>query len=156
VRFVLLDRITSLEPGKSGKALKNVAFSEDFFDDHFPLKPIMPGVLILEGLAQLSGLVLEEGMGQRGRRVKALMSIVEKAKFRRPARPGDQLDYSTTVQSMNDLGGKVSARATAEGAAIAECSLVFTFHEFDNPRLQARQAEIVSLLMKGTASDAGG
>ena len=149
MRFVLLDRITSLEPGRRGTALKNVALSEDFFDDHFPLKPIMPGVLMLEGMAQLSGLVLEEGVRREGgRKVKALMSIVEKAKFRSPVRPGDSLTYKVEVQSVNDLGGKVSARASVGERPVAECSLVFTFHEFDNPRLEARQAEIVALLMR--------
>lgn len=150
MRFVLLDRITSFEPGQRGSALKSVALSEDFFDDHFPLKPIMPGVLILEGLAQLSGLILEEGMRQdSGRSVKALMSIVEKAKFRSPARPGDCLEYHAEVRSVNEVGGKISARACVGERVVAQCSLVFTFHEFDNPRLQERQAEIVSLLMRG-------
>ncbi len=154
MRFVMLDRILSLEPGRKGTALKNIAMSEDFFDDHFPLKPIMPGVLILEGLAQLSGLVLEEGMRQdHGRKVKALMSIVEKAKFRSPARPGDQLEYDAEVVSANDMGGKVTARAMKDQTLVAECSLVFTFHEFDNPRLEARQAEIVAVLMRESASD---
>jgi 3-hydroxymyristoyl/3-hydroxydecanoyl-(acyl carrier protein) dehydratase len=154
VRFVLLDRITSVEPGRRGTAFKNIAFSEDYFDDHFPLKPIVPGVLILEGMAQLSGLVLEEGARESfGRRLKALMSIVEKAKFRRPARPGDRLDYETEVRSMNELGGKVAVRASCGDRAVAEGSLVFTFHEYDNPRLEARQEEIVSLLKEGPASD---
>lgn len=154
MRFVLLDRILTIEPGRRGTALKNVAMSEDFFDDHFPLKPIMPGVLILEGLAQLSGLVLEEGMRRdRGRKVKALMSIVEKAKFRSPARPGDRLEYTAEVVSTNDSGGKVSARAARDGTTVAECSLVFTFHEFENPRLEARQAEIVAMLKRDADSD---
>jgi 3-hydroxyacyl-[acyl-carrier-protein] dehydratase len=62
MRFLLIDQITAWEPGKSGTATKNVALSEDLFDDHFPLKPIMPGVLIVEGMAQLSGLIIEEGV----------------------------------------------------------------------------------------------
>ena len=62
MRFLLLDRITSWEPGVRASGVKNIALSEDFFDDHFPLKPIMPGVLILEGMAQLSGILIEEGV----------------------------------------------------------------------------------------------
>jgi len=149
MRFLLIDRITSWEPGRRGTAVKNVALSEDLFDDHFPLKPIMPGVLMIEGMAQLSGLLLEEGVRHDGgRKVKALMSIIEKAKFRRPARPGDRLEYQAEVASVNELGGKVAARAFRAGELIAECSLVFSFHEFENPRLEAARAEILSLWMR--------
>jgi len=150
MRFLLVDRITLWEPGRRAEAVKAVSLTEDFFDDHFPLKPIMPGVLILEGLAQLSGLLLEEGMKREsGRTVKALMSIIEKAKFRRPARPGDRLDYRTEVVSVNEAGGKVEAAASRGGERIADCSLVFTFHEFRNARLEARQAQVISLWMRG-------
>jgi 3-hydroxyacyl-[acyl-carrier-protein] dehydratase len=150
-----LDRITSWEPGRRGTAVKNVALSEDFFDDHFPLKPIMPGVLMLEGMAQLSGLLLEEGVRRdAGRNVKALMTIIEKAKFRNPARPGDSLEYRAEVVSVNEMGGKVGAQAFRAGELIAECSLIFSFHEFENPRLEARRAEILSLWMRDL--DGGG
>ena len=88
MRFLLIDRITAWDPGKTGTAVKNISLSEDFFDDHFPLKPIMPGVLIVEGMAQLAGLLVEEGVRREtGRNIKALMSIIEKAKFRKPAYP---------------------------------------------------------------------
>jgi 3-hydroxyacyl-[acyl-carrier-protein] dehydratase len=145
-----LDRITSWEPGRRGAAVKNVALSEDYFDDHFPLKPIMPGVLMLEGMAQLAGLLLEEGVRRdSGRNLKALMSIVEKAKFRSPARPGDTLEYTAEVISINEAGGKVAAQTHRAGERIAECSLVFSFHEYENPRLEARRAEVLSLWMQG-------
>jgi 3-hydroxyacyl-[acyl-carrier-protein] dehydratase len=156
VRFLLIDRITCWEPGRRGTAIKNVALSEDFFDDHFPLKPIMPGVLMLEGMAQLSGLLLEEGVrASGGRKVKALMSIIEKAKFRSPAKPGDCLEYQAEVVSVNELGGKVAAKALAAGELIAECSLVFSFHEFDNPRLEARRADALALWTRDLGQNAG-
>lgn len=149
MRFILLDRITRWEPGRHGRATKNITLSEDFFDDHFPLKPIMPGVLILEGLAQLSGLLLEEGVAQQeGRHVKALMSMVEKAKFRQPARPGDCLEYRADIVAVNEAGGKAAAQAYNGATLIAECSLLFSFHVYDNPRLDARRAEVLSLLLK--------
>jgi 3-hydroxyacyl-[acyl-carrier-protein] dehydratase len=150
VRFLLIDRITSWEPGRRATAVKNVSLSEDFFDDHFPLKPIMPGVLIVEGIAQLSGLLLEEGARRdAGRNVKALMSIIEKCKFRMPARPGDSLEYEAEVVSVNESGGKVAGRALLAGKVIAECSLVFSFHELDNPRLEARRAEVLAMWLQG-------
>lgn len=146
MRFFLIDRITAWQPGVAGSAVKNVALSEDLFDDHFPLKPIMPGVLMIEGMAQLSGLVLEEGVRRdTNRNVKALMSIVREAKFRRPVYPGDQLLYETRVDSVNDLGGATSVRASVGGETVATCSLVFSFHVIDNPRLEARRAQILSL-----------
>ena len=120
MRFLLIDKITNWEPGLKATAIKNVSLSEDFFDDHFPLKPIMPGVLVLEGMAQLAGLLLEAGVREEsGRNVKALMSMVEKAKFRSPARPGDSLEYSVTVESVNELGGSVKTRAVTKGELIA-------------------------------------
>ena len=153
MRFLLIDRITSWEPGRRGSAVKNVALSEDFFDDHFPLKPIMPGVLMLEGMAQLSGLLIEEGVRRdTGRNVKALMSIIEKAKFRRPAKPGDSLEYRARVESVNDLGGKATVQAHAGDEKIAECSLVFSFHEIHNPRLEAQRSKVLSLWLRDLES----
>ncbi len=149
MRFLLIDRITSWQPGESASAIKNVALSEDFFNDHFPQKPIMPGVLMLEGMAQLAGLLLEEtARRDYGRRIKALMSIVEKAKFRSPVYPGDRLEYQAEITSVHELGGSVEARALCDGERRAECRLVFSFHEFENERLERRQQQIVSLWMR--------
>ncbi len=149
MRFFLIDRITAWQPGVAGSAVKNVALSEDLFDDHFPLKPIMPGVLMIEGMAQLSGLLVEEGVRRdTGRNVKALMSIVRDAKFRRPVYPGDQILYDAIVESVNELGGATSVRATVKGETVATCSLVFSFHAIDNPRLEARRSQILSLWLR--------
>ena len=80
------------EVGSAAEALKNVALSEDFFDDHFPRHPVMPGVLILEGMAQLAGLLLEAGLKQRhGRNAKAVLTILERTKFRALVKPGDMI-----------------------------------------------------------------
>jgi 3-hydroxyacyl-[acyl-carrier-protein] dehydratase len=154
VRFLLIDRITAWMPGVKGTALKNIALSEDLFDDHFPLKPIMPGVLLIEGMAQLAGLLIEEGVrASSGRNVKALMSIVRNAKFRRPVYPGDQLVYEAAVESVNDIGGAAAVRATVGEELAAECSLVFSFHEIDNPRLEARRSAILSLWLRDLRDD---
>ncbi len=144
----MIDRITAWEPGRSGSAVKNVSLSEDFFADHFPRNPIMPGVLLIEGMAQLSGLVLEEGVRQDGgRKVKAFMSIVEKAKFRRPVRPGDSIEYTAEVLSQNDVGGRVMVRAAVDGVQVAECRLVFVFQEFDDPELEEVRSRLLSMWM---------
>jgi 3-hydroxyacyl-[acyl-carrier-protein] dehydratase len=154
LRFLLIDRITEWKPGERGKAVKNVALSEDFFDDHFPMKPIMPGVLLVEGMAQLGGVLLEEGVRLReGRKVKALMSLIESAKFRTPVVPGDQLEYLAEALSVNELGGRVKASARVNGNVVAECGLIFSFHAFDNPRLEAHRERILSLWTRGLSAD---
>ena len=154
MRFLLIDQITEWEPGKAGAATKNVALSEDFFDDHFPLKPIMPGVLLVEGMAQLSGLVIEEGVRKEsGRNVKALMSIIEKAKFRKPVYPGDSLEYRAIIQSINEDGAKANVKAYVDHELVADCNLVFSFHEIDHARLEARRADILSFWLKGVHAD---
>ncbi len=149
MRFLLIDKITSWEAGKSATAIKNVALSEDFFEEHFPGRPIMPGTLILEGMAQLGGLLLEEAIRQPDRKpIKAVLSIVERAKFRSPVGPGDQLEYSVSIVSINESGGKIDAKAACQGKAAADCRLVFAFHEFANERLEQLQQEVVSLWMR--------
>jgi 3-hydroxyacyl-[acyl-carrier-protein] dehydratase len=153
MRFLLIDKITAWKPGETARAVKNVALSEDFFEDHFPLKPIMPGVLIVEGIAQLAGLLVEEGMRERsGRNVKALMSIIEKAKFRKPVYPGDSIEYEASVLSMNESGAKVSGRAAVGGELVAECSVVFSFHDFSSPRLEARRNDVLAFWLRGLAT----
>lgn len=154
MRFFLIDRITDWKPGERARAVKNIALSEDFFDDHFPLKPIMPGALIVEGMAQLSGLLLEETVRKdSGRNIKALMSIIREAKFRRPAYPGDQLEYAASVGSYNEMGGTAHIRATVGGELLAECTLVFSFHEIDNPRLEEKRTQILSLWLRDLQND---
>jgi 3-hydroxyacyl-[acyl-carrier-protein] dehydratase len=154
MRFLLIDRITSWDPGRSATAVKNVALSEDFFDDHFPLKPVMPGVLLIEGMAQLGGVLLEHGVRRdTGRNVKCVLTIVEKAKFRSPVLPGDCLEYRAEVDSVNEYGGKVSATASRSGKRVAECTLVFGLYEGASPGLVARSAEVMSLWLQGLKGD---
>jgi 3-hydroxyacyl-[acyl-carrier-protein] dehydratase len=149
MRFILIDRITGWEPGKQAEATKNVTFSEDFFDDHFPLKPIMPGVLILEGLAEIAGLLLEETVRvQQGRNIKALLSIIEKAKFRNFVTPGDSLVYQATIASINDMAGRMRGVVLRDNRQIADAMLVFTLHEIDNPRLDLRRSELLKFWLE--------
>jgi 3-hydroxymyristoyl/3-hydroxydecanoyl-(acyl carrier protein) dehydratase len=143
MRFLLVDAILEWEPGKQAKGVKNVSLSEDFFDDHFPLKPIMPGVLVVEGMAQLSGLLLEESMRRQGKKIKALMSLMEKVKFRHPVYPGSQLQYVCEILQINEYGGKVSAAASVAGETTTECTLLFSFHEFGNPTQDAARARVL-------------
>lgn len=149
MRFILIDRITKWEVGKEAEATKNVAFSEDFFDDHFPLKPIMPGVLMLEGLAEIAGLLLEETVRQsQGRNIKALLSLIEKAKFRDFVRPGDCLLYRANIESYNEAGGKMQGLILRDNKPVGEARLVFSLHEIVNPRLDLRRAELLNFWLE--------
>jgi beta-hydroxyacyl-ACP dehydratase FabZ len=149
MRFLMVDRITSFEPGVRAAAIKNVTLSEDFFADHFPHRPIMPGVLMVEGMAQLSGLLIEEGLREeKGDKVKAILCMIEKSKFRRPVIPGDTVEYQAEVISLNEAGARASAKAFLEGRLVAQCTLVFSFLRVDDPELEARRREVIDFWLR--------
>jgi 3-hydroxyacyl-[acyl-carrier-protein] dehydratase len=151
MRFFLIDKITDWQLGKKASAIKNVSLSEDFFEDHFPLRPVMPGVLILEGMAQLSGLLLEESVRKDlGLNLKAVMTIVEKLKFSEFVKPGDQLIYKAELFSYNEVGGKAKVYAFLKGKKVSEAQLVFAFKKIDAPKLEARRAELLNLWLGGS------
>ena len=146
MRFFLIDRITTWAPPTAAEAVKNVSLSEDFFDDHFPRRPVMPGVLILEGLAQLSGLLLEAALqADHGRSGKAVMTVLERTKFRELVRPGDTLTYQTQVVSVNPSGDKVRAEARLGERTVASTGIVFAFKYVEDPLLDQRRGELLAI-----------
>ena len=151
MRFFLIDRITAWEAGVRAEAVKNIALSEDFFDDHFPRRPVMPGVLILEGMAQLSGLLLEASLKARyGKDAKAILILIERTKFRDLVRPGDQLVYQAQVTSVNEAGGKAGVQALRDGKEIVSSGLVFTFKYVDDPDLDRKRQALLNLWMRAS------
>ena len=149
VRFFLIDRITHWEVGARARAIKNVALSEDFFDDHFPRRPVMPGVLIVEGMAQLAGLLLEASLTQKtGKNAKAILSVLERTRFRRTIHPGDSLTYEAQVMSVNEAGGKAKVSATVGDEPVVESALVFAFKYVDDPRLDEKRRQLMDLWMR--------
>ncbi len=115
--FLLVDRILEVSPGENIVAIKNVTFNEPFFQGHFPGQPIMPGVLIIEALAQTAGM-LAFSSGVTGKSVY-FMSI-EKAKFRRPVVPGDQLRLEVKVLQQRGTVWKFSGAAVVDGKVVSE------------------------------------
>src|SRR5258707_11299225 len=110
MRYVLLDRITTLQPPELARGIKCVALSDDCFADHFPGHPIMPGALILEALAQLAGVLLETTMRERapstdGSELHALLTMIDRAKFRHVVRPGDRLELEARGLRATEDGG---------------------------------------------------
>ena len=150
MRFFLIDRITCWDPGVSAEAIKNVALSEDFFDDHFPRRPVMPGVLIIEGLAQLSGLLLETGLQKKySQNAKAVLTVLERTKFRALVKPGDTLVYKTEITSLNEAGGKVKASASRGDAVITSTGMVFGFKYINDPLLDQKRQHLLALWLAG-------
>lgn len=149
MRFFLLDRITRWDVGSAAEGLKNIALSEDFFDDHFPRRPVMPGVLILEGMAQLSGLLLEASLGQKyAKSAKAVLTVLERTKFRSLVKPGDTLQYRAEVTSLNEAGGKVRATACRGETVVTSTEMVFAFKYVDDPLLNEKRKRLLELWMK--------
>ncbi|MDI6889455.1 MAG: 3-hydroxyacyl-ACP dehydratase FabZ [Thermodesulfovibrionales bacterium] len=116
--FLLVDRIIDIEPGVKAVGIKNVTINEGFFQGHFPGHPIMPGVLIIEALAQVAGILAFRPGANVGKSVY-FMSI-EKAKFRKPVVPGDQLRLEVNILQHRGNVWKFSGNAVVEEKVVAE------------------------------------
>jgi len=149
MRFFMIDKIITWDVGRCAEAVKNIALSEDFFDDHFPRRPVMPGVLMIEGMAQVSGLLLEASLASRyGKSAKAVLTLLERTKFRDIVRPGDTLVYRTEVVAVNENGGKVSVQALREGLPVVTSGMVFAFKYVDDPLLNEKRQALMALWMQ--------
>ena len=132
--FLLIDRVLSLEPDKSIVALKNVTINEPFFPGHYPHHPVMPGVLIIEAMAQAAALLSFKSMGAKadGKSVYYFAGI-DGARFRQPVVPGDQLIIKATLmRSMRGLF-KFSATAEVDNQLVAEAELMCTVKSVLSP-----------------------
>jgi len=130
--FLLVDRILELEPGKRAVGLKNVTINEEFFQGHFPNNPIMPGVLIVEHAAQVSGILLMTTAGYEGK--LAVITEIESVKFRRRVIPGDQLITEVTILRISSRCGKVAIISRVGDEVAAEGK--FTFMLASDPILK--------------------
>lgn len=126
--FALVDRIIEYVPGKLAVGIKNVTFNEPYFQGHFPGRPMMPGVMIVEAMAQVGGIVLKQ-MTDMDNSLFVFAGI-DKVRFRRPVVPGDQLVMTTELLSVKRRRfGKMQARAVVDDQRVAEGELMFSLVE---------------------------
>jgi 3-hydroxyacyl-[acyl-carrier-protein] dehydratase len=121
--FLLVDRILELEPGKRAVGLKNITANEPFFQGHFPQRSIMPGVLIIEIMAQIGGVMILSVGEHQGK--LAYIGTVDNAKFRRPVVPGDTLKVEVELMRLRGNMGKVKCVARVGNEEAAEAEIMF-------------------------------
>lgn len=120
--FLLIDRIVEFEPTKRLVAIKNVTINEPFFQGHFPGYPIMPGVLVVEAMAQAGGIIMLHEIPDRAHNLVVFTGI-ERAKFRRPVIPGDQLRIEVDVLSFRTRAGRIEGKAYVDSKLACEAIL---------------------------------
>ncbi|MFH1459799.1 MAG: bifunctional UDP-3-O-[3-hydroxymyristoyl] N-acetylglucosamine deacetylase/3-hydroxyacyl-ACP dehydratase [Candidatus Omnitrophota bacterium] len=122
--FLLVDKILELKEDAFVVGIKNVSINEHFFQGHFPGRPVMPGVLIVEAMAQVAGVLILSKRGNLGKR--AYFMSIDKVKFRRMVLPGDQLKIEVSVLKLKSRTGQIFARATVADKPVAEATLMFS------------------------------
>lgn len=125
--FLLIDRILEVEEGKKAVGIKNVTGNEEFFNGHFPDYPVMPGVLIVEALAQVGAVAMLKKEENRGR--LAFFAGIDKCRFKRQVKPGDQLKLEIEMVRFRGTVGKGKAIATVDGELVCEAELMFALGE---------------------------
>lgn len=152
MRYILLDRITSLEPPQSATGIKCASLSDDIFEDHFPGHPVMPGALIVESLAQLGGVLVEACMRQRGRHdLHALLTMIDRTRLRKMVRPGDRLLLEARCLNVSEDGGRITGIARLDNEVAAETELTFAFARVTHPKLLERRRQVLNVWLTGSA-----
>ena len=132
--MLLVDRVVEMVPGKSIHAIKNVSINEPFFPGHFPHHPVMPGVLILEALAQAAAIFSfadESGLKAKGEQLLYYFVGIDEARFRKPVVPGDQLNLIVTADRLSKSMCKYSAVAKVDDQVAAQAKLMCAIRSMD-------------------------
>ena len=130
--FIMVDRVKECEPGKRIVALKNVSANEPYFPGHFPHRPIMPGVLILEAMAQTAGVLMFRTQGTMPDEKTVYYYVgIDKARFKRPVVPGDQLEIEVHFDRQLRGIAKFSCSARVDGKVVAEATILCSMQSID-------------------------
>jgi len=123
--FLLVDRVLEITDGERITALKNVTFNEPFFTGHFPGVPVMPGVLMVEAMAQAGGILMFNSLEDKESKIAMLMGV-DKCRFRKPVRPGDQMIIEVSVLRFRSRVGKMLGKTIVDGKVAAEAEITFS------------------------------
>jgi 3-hydroxymyristoyl/3-hydroxydecanoyl-(acyl carrier protein) dehydratase len=149
MRFYFIDRITGITPGQEISAYKNVSMAEPYFSTHFPSFPVLPGVIIVEAMAQTAGILIESSPVPGAENRKALLSIIDRVKFKKMVRPGDRLDLQARLVVLEEDGARAEVSARVGDDLVAETRLTFVLMdvpaEFAPLLHQERQALLMAL-----------
>jgi 3-hydroxyacyl-[acyl-carrier-protein] dehydratase len=129
--FLLIDRILEIEPGKRIVGIKNVTYNEPYFPGHFPGRPIMPGVLIVEAMAQTAGVLAFKSIPEEGQRRPVLFLGLDNVRFRKPVVPGDQLRMELEITRHRQAIWGFKGKAFVEDQLVAEADLLAMLGEED-------------------------
>jgi 3-hydroxyacyl-[acyl-carrier-protein] dehydratase len=139
--FLLVDRVLELEHGKRIVAIKNVTINEPYFVGHFPHLPVMPGVLMIEALAQAAGILSFETLGRKSDATSVFYFVgIDGARFKRPVVPGDQLRLEVEILRFAKSISKFRGVATVDGVVAAEAELMCTLRDVEPPQRLATAA----------------
>jgi 3-hydroxyacyl-[acyl-carrier-protein] dehydratase len=146
MRFYCVDRVLEVRRGEFVRGIKNVALSEDVFDEHFPDNPLYPGTLIVEALAQVGGFLVEcstrEGPSDPRR---AVLGQIDKAKFHQPCRPGDQIELRCALVSTLEGAARVEGQACVQGEMAAHATLTFRLVKVESEQVHRQRRQLYRL-----------
>ncbi len=125
--FLLIDRVVNLTPNEEIVALKNVTMNEPFFQGHFPSVPIMPGVLIIEAMAQAGGVLVLDSLPKEKHGRPVYFMGLDKVRFRKPVVPGDQIVFEVKILKLRSKAVKLAGRAIVDDNLVAEAELMASF-----------------------------
>lgn len=150
MRYFLFDKVTKVKVGESVEGVKAITLSDPILHDHFPDYPIMPGALIMEGLAQLAGFLLETTINQTDENIKRAVFIqVDKLKFYKTSGPGELLTYHSQIKSIMDDSARVTVQASCGDEVRAKGTLTFQMMDINSENVTKQRMDLYRIWTKG-------